>query len=93
MQCWGRRLLTTAAHVTSVAMAHGRVAEERDSEYRAARPHEGALCRLVRFTSGLGVGLGLGLGLGSGSGSALGLRLGLGLELGLGQGRIVRVPS
>ena len=49
MQCWGRRLLTTAAHVTSVAMAHGRVAEERDSEYRAARAHEGALCRLVRF--------------------------------------------
>ena len=36
----------TAAHVAPVAMTHGRVAEERDRQYRAARAHEGALCRL-----------------------------------------------
>ena len=53
VQCWGRRLRTTAAHVTSVAMAHGRVAEECDSEYRAARAHEGALCCLGHEGAGV----------------------------------------
>ena len=48
VRCWGRRRRTTAAHVPAVAVAHGRVAQERDSEYRAARAHEGALRRLGR---------------------------------------------